>query len=258
MGAKVVNIPMNGYSTDMKGIANAVTDRTKLVWVCNPNNPTGTVIDPESLEKFFMALPEDAWVVLDEAYAEFASPEELPDRARLISEGKNLVSVRTFSKAYGLAGARLGYGMAREKVVTAIDTVSEPFNANRLGIAAGVAVLTRDREACERARALILTERERVSQHLQAMGMSVVPSRTNFIFFDTPFHAENLAEELLYRGVIVRPCGGWGYQGAIRVTVGTEEENDIFLAALKETVETMREKDSGTGSHREVEDGPVR
>ena len=258
MGAKVVNIPMNGYSTDMKGIANAVTDRTKLVWICNPNNPTGTVIDPESLEKFFMALPEDAWVVLDEAYAEFASPEELPDRARLISEGKNLVSVRTFSKAYGLAGARLGYGMAREEVVTAIDTVSEPFNANRLGIAAGVAVLTRDREACERARALILTERERVSQHLQAMGMSVVPSRTNFIFFDTPFHAENLAEELLYRGVIVRPCGGWGYQGAIRVTVGTEEENDIFLAALKETVETMREKDSGTGSHREVEDGPVR
>ncbi|HCP06876.1 MAG TPA: histidinol-phosphate transaminase, partial [Synergistaceae bacterium] len=236
---------MDGYSTDMKGIIDAVTDRTRLVWLCNPNNPTGTVFEPGLLGSLLENIPESAWVVLDEAYAEFASPGDLPDRSRLILEGRNLISVRTFSKAYGLAGARLGYGIAREEVITAIDTVSEPFNANRLGIAAGVAVLTKDREACESARLLIVSERERVSRQLGMMGLEVVPSRANFIFFETPRFADEVAGDLLRRGIIVRPCGGWGYERAIRVTVGTEEENNFFLEALEETLKTSETAGSG-------------
>ena len=258
MGAKIANIPMDGYSTDMKGIIDAVTDRTRLVWLCNPNNPTGTVFEPGLLGSLLGNIPDSAWVVLDEAYAEFASPGDLPDRSRLILEGRNLISVRTFSKAYGLAGARLGYGIAREEVITAIDTVSEPFNANRLGIAAGVAVLTKDREACESARLLIVSERERVSRQLGMMGLEVVPSRANFIFFETPRFADEVAGDLLRRGIIVRPCGGWGYERAIRVTVGTEEENNFFLEALEETLKTSETAGSGPMARGEDKNGSIR
>jgi histidinol-phosphate aminotransferase len=240
MGARIVDVPLRDFTVDLESAASAVTDRTKLVWLCNPNNPTGTIIEPHLLDRLFERLPETAWVVLDEAYAEFTSKELLPDRARLIAQRKNIVSIRTFSKAYGLAGARLGYAIARNEVVTAIDTVSEPFNANRLGIAAGVAVLTRDREACERARLMIVADRKKISIQLEKMGLSVVPSHTNFVFFETPFSAAGVSDDLLKQGVIVRPCGGCGYDRAIRVTVGTGEENDIFLEALAKTINRMK------------------
>ena len=259
MGARIIEIPMDDRrSIDMEGLRGAVSGRTRLIWLCNPNNPTGTVFDPGSLGSILDIIPDCAWVVLDEAYAEFAPPEDLPDRSRLILEGKNLISVRTFSKAYGLAGARLGYGIAREEVITAIDTVSEPFNANRLGIAAGVAVLTKDREACESARLLIVSERERVSRQLGMMGLEVVPSRANFIFFETPRFADEVAGDLLRRGIIVRPCGGWGYERAIRVTVGTEEENNFFLEALEETLKTSETAGSGPMARGEDKNGSIR
>lgn len=259
MGAKILEIPMDDRrSIDMEGLRDAVSGRTRLIWLCNPNNPTGSVFDPGALGSILGTIPDSAWVVLDEAYAEFAHPEDLPDRSRLILEGKNLISVRTFSKAYGLAGARLGYGIAREEVITAIDTVSEPFNANRLGIAAGVAVLTKDREACESARLLIVSERERVSSQLRMMGFEVVPSRANFIFFETSRFADEVAGDLLRRGVIVRPCGGWGYEKAIRVTVGTEEENNFFLGALEETFKTSGTAGSGPIARGEDKNGSFR
>ena len=259
MGARILEIPMDGRrSIDMECLKNAVSGKTRLIWLCNPNNPTGTVFEPYLLSSLLEAIPDSAWVVLDEAYAEFAHPGDLPDRARLILEGKNLISVRTFSKAYGLAGARLGYGIAREEVITAIDTVSEPFNANRLGIAAGVAVLTKDRKACERARLLIVSERERVSRHLEMMGLDVVPSKANCIFFETPYPADDVAGDLLSRGVIVRPCGGWGYERAIRVTVGTEEENAFFLQTLDEVINDRCGSEGSPAGSREDKNGSVR
>ena len=240
MGGRTVSVPLKDYSVDLEKAAEAVTERTKLIWLCNPNNPTGTIIEPRLLDRLFEKLPETAWVVLDEAYAEFAPKNLLPDRARLISEGKNLVSIRTFSKAYGLAGARLGYGIAREEIVTVIDTVSEPFNANRIGIAGGVAVLTRDRETCERARLTIIADRQRISESLTRMGLSVVPSHTNFVFFETPFSAQTVANALLKQGIIIRPCTGWGYDKAIRVTVGTSTEVDVFLETLEKILNELK------------------
>ncbi len=240
MGARIVDVPLKDFAVDLERAAEAVTERTKLIWLCNPNNPTGTIVDPCLLDRLFEKLPETAWVILDEAYAEFAPKDLLPDRARLISGGRNLVSIRTFSKAYGLAGARLGYAITSEEAVTVIDTVSEPFNANRIGIAGGVAVLTRDREACERARLAIIADRQRISGSLQRMGLSVVPSHTNFVFFETPFPAGIIADELLKQGVIVRPCSGWGYDRAIRVTVGTTAEVNVFLETLEKILKGMK------------------
>jgi histidinol-phosphate aminotransferase len=240
MGGRIVSVPLKDFTIDLEGAAEAVTERTKLIWLCNPNNPTGSIVEPRLLDRLFEKLPETAWVVLDEAYAEFTSKDLLPDRARLISEGRNLVSIRTFSKAYGLAGARLGYAIAREELITVIDTVSEPFNANRIGIAGGVAVLTRDSEACERARLAIIADRQRISISLERMGLSVVPSHTNFVFFETPFSAQGVADALLKQGVIVRPCTGWGYDRAIRVTVGTSVEVDVFLENLEKILKGLK------------------
>ncbi|MDO9509526.1 MAG: histidinol-phosphate transaminase [Thermovirgaceae bacterium] len=236
MGGRIVSVPLKDFAVDLERAAKAVTKRTKLIWLCNPNNPTGNIVEPRLLDRLFEKLPKNAWVILDEAYAEFAPKDLLPDRVRLISEGRNLVSIRTFSKAYGLAGARLGYAIAGEEIVTVIDTVSEPFNANRIGIAGGVAVLTRDMEACERARLMIIADRQRISESLEGMGLFVVPSNTNFVFFETPFSAEDVADGLLKQGVIVRPCTGWGYDRAIRVTVGTSWEVDVFLETLDKTL----------------------
>ena len=240
MGARIVDVPLKDFTVDLEKAAEAVTERTKLIWLCNPNNPTGTIIEPRLLDRLFERLPDSAWVVLDEAYAEFAPKNLLPDRARLSFEGKHLVSIRTFSKAYGLAGARLGYAIASEEAVTVIDTVSEPFNANRIAIAGGLAVLTRDRAVCEKARLAIIADRMKISGKLEKMGLSVVPSQANFVFFETPFPAADLSDGLLKKGIIVRPCGGWGYDRAIRVTVGTEEENSAFIEILAKTLDLMK------------------
>ncbi|HDQ93269.1 MAG TPA: histidinol-phosphate transaminase [Synergistetes bacterium] len=252
MGGRIVEVPLKEHTLDIEAITGAVAGRTKLLWLCNPNNPTGTIFPPNLLDRLLDSLPKTAWVVLDEAYAEFAEASLLPDRARLVSEGRNVISIRTFSKAYGLAGARLGYALAREEVITAIDTVSEPFNANRVGIAGGVAVLTLDGETCERARLMIISDRKKISLALEKMGLSVVPSHTNFVFFETPFPADAVAEDLLEQGVIVRPCGGWGYERAIRVTVGTGDENAAFLAALDRTIGKFKDK------AKEVDHGSLR
>ena len=233
MGAVLREIPLgNDFSMDLEEMRKAITGKTKLVWLNNPNNPTGLALPPEKVEDFVRGLPEGTWVALDEAYGEFAAPGSLPGTKALLEEGRNLVAVRTFSKAWGLAGARIGYALARPELVTVIDTVSEPFNANRTAIAGASAALREDGEAFRAALDAIVSERERVSCSLGAMGLRVLPSNTNFIFFTLPLDASEVSRMLLERGVIVRPCGGWGFPRSIRVTVGTAEDNSFFLEAL--------------------------
>ncbi len=240
MGATITPVPMRDFAVDIDSMCRAATRKTRLVWLCNPNNPTGTMMKPGALEQLLEAMPETAWVVLDEAYAEFADPAALPDRAKLIREGANLVAVRTFSKAWGLAGVRLGYGAARPEMITAINTVSEPFNANRVGIAGGIATLTKDLPEAEKAVCSIITDRNRMERSLAEMGCTVVPSNTNFVFFETPYPCVKLSEKLLNRGVIVRSCDIWGYDRAVRVTVGTEMETDFFLETLGDTLKELK------------------
>lgn len=232
MGAKVIETPMKEYAIDLNAVRKAITPKTKLIWLANPNNPTGTVFPIEDFHELLDCLPETVWVVLDEAYAEFADGKALPDCIDLIRCGKRLVCVRTFSKAYGLAGARLGYALADPDLITVIDTVSEPFNANRIGIAGATSVLTEGLEEYREAMDRLLSDRRKVEKALLKMGMSVVPSSANFVFFKTPCEADYLANELLVRGIIVRPCGFWGYPNHLRVTVGTSEQNHAFLKNL--------------------------
>ena len=239
MGGRVVNTPMKNFCIDLKAVQASLTPQTKLIWLANPNNPTGTVFPKNEFGDLLAALPDTTWVVLDEAYAEFAPAHELPDRATLLAQEQRLIAIRTFSKAYGLAGARLGYAMAHPDMVTVIDTVSEPFNANRVGIAGGIAALSEDRAIAEKTLATMIADRGRMETALKKMHLKVVPSRANFIFFETPMDGQDLTMTLFRKGFIVRPCKAWGYDRAIRVTVGTSEQVDRFLETLGEILKAI-------------------
>lgn len=238
MGAVVKEIPLDSdYSMNLDDFKVALTPKCKLIWLCNPNNPTGSLFDKEKFEELVSALPESTWIVLDEAYAEFAPNELLPNGIDCIKQHKNVICVRTFSKYYGLAGGRIGYLIADPELITCYDTVSEPFNANRIGLAGAVSIIEHDLATAKTYGDRIVADRERISEQLTEMGCVVSPSYANFVFFSTPYPATEIAEQLMRRGVIVRPCGGWGYDRHIRVTVGNTEENDIFLSELKAVLE---------------------
>ena len=234
MGATLKEIMLkDDLSVNLREMERAITGRTKLLWLNNPNNPTGMLLPKKSVENLAKRLPRGVWLVLDEAYAEFASPEELPSVAKLLEAECGLIVVRTFSKAWGLAGARIGYALARPEMVRIIDTVSEPFNANRLAIAGASASLKEDEPAFNQALAATVRERERIAKALHDMGGTTLPSHTNFIFVTFQADAGEVSGKLLRKGVIVRPCGGWGFGCSLRVTIGTPEQNDFFLEALR-------------------------
>ena len=234
MGGVTKEIPLTeDYTIDIDGLVSMINEKTKMIWLCNPNNPTGTMIAKEDIDKLISALPETGWLILDEAYIEFSDEDKIPDGTQYIKDGKNVVIVRTFSKFYGLAGARMGYIVANKDLITAFDTVAEPFNASRIALCSGISVLTDDYEAVCQGGEKIKSERSRVSKELEELGLNPVKSETNFIFFSTPFNANEIAEYMIRKGVVIRPCGGWGYKNHIRVTVGTKEEMDIFLEVLK-------------------------
>ncbi|MBN2205505.1 MAG: histidinol-phosphate transaminase [Thermoleophilia bacterium] len=232
MGARVVRVPLSDLRHDLEAMAAAVTPRTRVVWLCNPNNPTGTIVRRDEVAAFLAAVPPTVAVVFDQAYFEFADAPEYPDGLEYFKAGHdNVIVLRTFSKAYGLAGLRLGYGIAAPAVRQLLDTIKEPFNLNRLSVAAGpVALADTDwRERCveenRRGRELLVAE-------LARLGFDPVPSQTNFVFVDVKQNADALFERLLHRGVIVRPASGWGLPTCMRVTVGTPEQNRRFLEAL--------------------------
>lgn len=244
MGAEIIRVPMkDGFYLDMDAVRNAISSRTKLIWLNNPNNPTGTIFRKEKLGRLLEYLPSACWVVLDEAYAEFADQEDLPDVSAYIGRGDNIISVRTFSKAYGLAGARVGYALCRKEMAIVIDTVSEPFNANRVGIAGALASLKNDSNECAVAVSKIKDERLKLIMSLEEMSLEPVRSESNFVFVTTSFDAKVVADRLLDRGVIIRPCSIWGYSRSIRVTVGTPDENQTFLQELAFVMDLLRKDD---------------
>lgn len=240
MGATIVSAPMEGYTVDLDRIVQAVSPKTKLVWLANPNNPTGTIFNKNRFEAFLSALPAQTWVIMDEAYREFAAPGQLPDVISLVNQGFQVISLRTFSKVYGLAGVRLGYTIAHPEMIRIINTVSEPFNANRPGIAGAMAVLTSDRDAVQASLNKIVKVRKRMESALRAMDVDVVASSANFVFFETEFDAEGVSQELLENAIIVRPCDVWGCTRAIRVTVGTARQVDRFLNAMEAILRNLR------------------
>ncbi len=236
-GRKLVEAPMKArFHYDLDAIKKLLSRRTKVVFLANPDNPTGTWLTEAELTPFLDAVPKETLVVLDEAYFEFVDAPGFPNGLALRRKYPNLVVLRTFSKIYGLAGLRLGYGVARPEVVEYIDRVRAPFNVNLVAQAAGVAALG-DAEHVERSRALVREERPFLAAGLAALGATVVPSQGNFVLADFPGKSgKELFEALLREAIIARPVANYGFPAALRFTVGVHAENERCLAALRKVL----------------------
>ncbi len=227
-GATAVTVPLTSdFRHDLDAMAAAVTPRTRLVFVCSPNNPTGTVVTAAELERFLAAVPPDVLVALDEAYHEYVT--DAVDGLPLLDAHPNLVVLRTFSKAYRLAGLRVGYAVGTPEVATALKKVCSPFSVSTLAQAAAIAALD-DAEALLSSVPEVLRERERVRDALLAAGFTVPPTQSNFVWLALGERAAAFAAHCLDRRVVVRPFMPDG----VRVTVTSAEENDAFLAAARE------------------------
>jgi histidinol-phosphate aminotransferase len=229
VGATSIRVPNNaGHGHDLAAMADAITDRTRLVLVCSPNNPTGTATRKAELDKFLATVPDDVLVVLDEAYREFVTDDDVPDALLTYGDRPNVVVLRTMSKAWGLAGLRIGFLVAQPEVAAAIRKVLTPFSTSMVAQAAALAALDAEDEVMRRC-ALVVTERDRVTDALRKLLPDVPTSQANFVWLPLGDKSAAFGAACEQRGVIVRPFQGDG----VRVTIGTPSENDAFLAAAE-------------------------
>lgn len=229
--------PMKNFGHDLDAMLAAVTPETRIVAICNPNNPTGTVLMPDEIYAFIEKLPDHVLAVFDEAYFELAPENVQVDLIQYIREGcKNVMVLRTFSKAYGLAGLRIGYGIAHKEVIETLNHVRQPFNANAMAQAAALAAID-DEDHIATTREMVFQGLELFAEKLPTIGngLEFVPSSANFILVKTGNGAEVFAE-LQKRKVIVRPMAGYGLPDWVRITIGTPEQNEQVLKALAEVV----------------------
>ena len=230
--ARFEAVPLRDHAHDLDAMARAMTPATRLVIVCNPNNPTGAYVRPDALRAFLDRVPPETLVALDEAYVEFVTDPTHEDTAGWLDDYPNLIVLRTFSKVYGLAGLRVGYGMGSPSLIETIDKVRQPFNVNSIAQVAALEALRHQDRVAER-RTHVARERERLRAVLTSLGVTCAPSEANFLFLrieGLPVPGEEVPQALLERGVMTRSgyamdCPGW-----IRLTVGSTEENDVFLA----------------------------
>lgn len=229
-GVPFTAVPLRDQTHDLDALAAAVRPETKLLFVANPNNPTGTYVGRAALERFLRAVPSEVIVALDEAYFEYADAADYPDSLQLRGARDRLVVLRTFSKAYGLAALRVGYAVGPAPLIDYLNRVRAPFNVGTLGQVAAIAALS-DVEHLDRSRRTNSEQRVRLADALRELGFDVTPSQANFLWVDLHRPGREVYELLLRRGVIVRPMGAGGH---VRITVGTPAENDRLLAALRE------------------------
>jgi histidinol-phosphate aminotransferase len=225
-------VPLRDYRYDLDELLDAVGPRTKIVYVCYPNNPTGTMNTREELDAYFDRVPDHVATVVDQAYFEYVTDPDYADGVDYFRAGKRVVVLRTFSKIYGLAGLRVGYGVGPADLVTAIGKVRRAFDLSAPAQAAALASLGDDEEVARRRR-LNEEARSEVERALSANGFNLAgPAVANFVYAEAGVNARELFDALLRRGVIVRPLGSFGAPEAIRVTVGTPDENEFFAEAL--------------------------
>ena len=233
---RVVRVPMRNFHYDLDGMARRICERTKLIFIANPDNPVGTYINEKALASFLRRVPENVVVVLDEAYCEFARvKKDYPNSLEWLKDFPNVMITRTFSKAYGLAGLRVGYSVSSPAIASALNKVREPFNVNLLAQEAAVAALD-DAAHLKRSVRTVNEGRHFLSGGLRKLGFACVDTVTNFILFDLKRDAAPVYEKMLRLGVIVRPMGAWGLKTYLRVTIGTPLDNRKFLTALKRSI----------------------
>ena len=236
MGAKPVRVPLRDDAHDLDAMADAITDRTRLVFVCNPNNPTGTVVDAGALEAFLDRVPERVLVVVDEAYYEYALTDDYPRTVETIHAGReNLIALRSFSKVYGLAGLRVGYMLASAQVIDYGERARPPFNVNRLAQVAALAALD-DNEHVQRSLTANETAKAFFYRELDRLGLSYIPTRTNFVAVDVGQPGIEVSGPLLQQGFITTALDGWGVPNHVRFSFGLPAENEALVAALGEVV----------------------
>ena len=241
MGAGLVQVPMRDLTFDLPAIAHAVTARTKVVYLGNPNNPTGTMFTAEELDRFLAAIPARILVVLDEAYFEYVERPDYSHSIDSVRAGKNFLVLRTFSKVHGLAGLRLGYGMGHPELIECLQRIRSPFNASSLAQVAGLAALD-DREHIARSVESNRREMKFMTGELTLLGVRYTPSAGNFLLIDTGRDCEEDFIRLLHEGVIVRPMKLYNFPTCLRVTVGVHEENEQFLEALRRVLSSPGKK----------------
>jgi histidinol-phosphate aminotransferase len=236
MRAELVKTPLKDYGLDLEAMAEAITPRTKMVFICNPNNPTGTIVTADEVAAFMDRVPDDVLVIFDEAYYELVDSDAFPRTMDYVRQGRrNVMLMRTYSKIVGLAGIRLGYAVAVPEVLAPLNRVKEPFAVNLLAQAAGVAALE---DTAFREKTVEATRRERdyLHEQFERLGLEPIRSHTNFILVKVGPNALEVQEELVKRGVIVRPCTGYDLPAFLRVTVGTREENARLISALEDVL----------------------
>jgi histidinol-phosphate aminotransferase len=230
MGAKPVTVPLDADLVhDLPAMAAAIGEHTRVVFVCNPNNPTGTSVGAEVFDRFVGALPEGVVLVVDEAYFEYVRRDDFPDALGWVSRRPGTAVLRTFSKIYGLAGLRIGYGVMDAELAGYLERARHPFNVNLLSEAAALAALE-DVEHVERTLRVNREGAEDLGRELRALGIEVWPSDANFLLART---GANCYEQLLLEGVIVRPMGGFGLPEHVRITIGTPDQNEKLIKALQ-------------------------
>lgn len=232
MGAKVVPVSLdNDFQFNIDMIVSAVTDRTKLVYICSPNNPTGTYLPKSKLEELLQSLPNHILVVFDSAYSHFATKEDYTNGLEYVRAGFPLIVLQTFSKIYGLAGLRIGFGAAPGNIIQSILRVKEPFNVNSLAQAAAAAAI-KDEEHIEKSKQVNTAGREQLYKAFQELGLHYTESMSNFILVKFGPVAKEVYHQLLMKGIIVRYGNTWGLPEYIRISIGTPEENNILIEAI--------------------------
>ncbi len=238
MGCKVIEVPMKNLKHDLDAMATAVTTKTKIVFICNPNNPTGTYNTKKEFENYFsklLAARRSPLTFIDEAYSEYADEKDYPLGLDYLKKGLNVMFSRTFSKIYGLAGLRIGYGIASAEIISYLERIRPPFNVSSVAQAGAVAALD-DRQHIKKSKELVSHEKKYLYEELEKIGLEYIPSVANFILINVKQNGQIIFEKLLRKGIIVRAMGEYGLKNYIRVTVGTPSENRKFIKEVTKVI----------------------
>lgn len=233
-GAKIKKIPTRYFKYDLKAMKQAITKNTKIVFIANPDNPNGTYVTRYELEEFFKGLPGSLIVFIDEAYFDYVQERDYPNGLDYISK-HNVIVTRSFSKSYGLAGLRVGYGVSHPEIIKCLDSVREPFNVSSVAQVGAIAAV-KDKKFLAKTKRVTQQGRRFLYTEFKKLGLRYVPSVTNFVLFETGKDAPDVCKRLLKKGVIVRNMKAWALDSFIRVTVGTEKENRRFIKELKKII----------------------
>lgn len=238
-GGDLVLVEARDYAYDLPAMAEKIGDRTRLIFVCNPNNPTGTVLTQQQVDDFMARVPEHAVVLFDEAYYDYVEDGRYADTRKYIREGRNVIVTRTFSKIHGLAGLRVGYGIAKKEMIEYLQHARSPFHVGSVNLI-GAAASLHDVEHIEKSKARNAAQKRYLYEQFDKLNLGYIPTETNFILLpELKYDEKTISEALLRRGVIVRPAGAFGVPGAVRVTIGTREENERLVWALEQALHEL-------------------